>query len=511
MLKKQILSLKEQRIVTLDPYAKRAFSYAKSKISHTDITRYDRNSFYISYVQTKDIISSTVDISRGVSDEDLHEAIEIKAYDELGLESSVEYSIFYFESNKKEGEERVFNVIVVDRSKLIDIFDNVPSIRYIDYITAAPFLFKSLYTRNVLELGSTDCFVYFHKEDAFVAIYQDGEYIFSKSIRFSLQTISENFSKELGKHIDDEEFYAMLQKSGMQNENGSYQQQLMKLFSEGFVYINDVVQYAKRAYHLEKIDRIFLGSEIGDIAGMVEFCHNYLNIPSQKFDFKLAKNANEITIDPIQNLMILTAQEYQNAPDDALNFSIFKKPPSLSKRPSGRLIQVVAASLLLSLAYPTYQYVYDHFFLQQKLQALRSEQANLSVRVNQTKAAVARLSKEHKDIETKLAAKEKDLAFRTKLLREIYHKKVSYPMKAKVLTKLFEKVNRHHAKVVKVENVNDDMILTIQSVKDKYITEFIKDLADQGRYHVSTDLIKKDENGSLYESAVKVGLNAYLK
>jgi len=511
MLKKKILSSKEKRIVTVDPYSLKSFAYQNNTISSADIKKYDHHSFYISYVQTKDIISSTVDISRGVSDEDLKEAIEIKAYDELGLESAVEYQIYYFESNKKEGEERIFNVIVVDKNKLLDIFESVKEIKYIDYITAAPFLFKSLYTRNVLELGSTDCFVYFHKEDAFVTIYQDGEYIFSKSIRFSLQTISETFSKELGKRIDEEEFYAMLRKSGMQNENSSYQQQLMKLFGEGFVYINDVVQYAKRAYHLEKIDQIYLGTEIGDITGMVEFCQSYLNIPSKKFEIKLAKNANEISIDPMQNLMILAAQEYQNSPDDALNFSIFKKPPPLRQRPSGKLLQVVAASLLVSLAYPGYQYIYNEFFLKHELQSLQNQQADLSMKVTQMKSAMAKLNKEKKDIETKLAEKEKDLDFRTKLLREIYHKKVSYPMKAKVLTKLFEKVNVHHSKVVKVENVNDDMILTIQSPKDKYITEFIKDLANYSEFQVSTDLIKKDENSSIYESAVKVGLNANIQ
>ena len=507
MLKKGIISPRNKKIVTVDPYSLSSYEYDKNIVSKGNIKTFDQKSFYNSYVQTKDIISSTVDIDNDVSSEDLKDAIEIKAYDELGLESSKEYSIFYFESNRADSEFKVFNVIAIDKERLEEVFGELKDIKYIDYITAAPFLMKSLYNRNLLSNDSTDCFVYFHKDDAFVTIYQNGEYVFSKSIRYSLRNISDTFSKELGKRVDESELFSMLAKSGLRNENSAYQQQLMKLFGEVFVYINDVILYAKRAYGLDEIDQVFLGSEIGNIPGVDEFCYNYINITTKKLEFKISKNAHEIELDPIHTLLIVNAQDYQNSHDESFNVSIFKRPPPLWQRPSGKLIQSVAAALVISLAYPGYQFVYDNFYLKKELQQLQNMDKALSVKVSSMKKELEKVGKDKEAIEKKLALKNKDLDFRTKLLKEIYSKKVSYPMKAKVLTDLFDKVNRHNSKVISVDNNSTEMIITVKSKKDKLVTELMKDISVTKGYEVSTELIKKDDNTSYYKSAIKVGLH----
>ena len=507
--KKGILSnVGEKPIVTLDPYTLKSYLYKESIFEHTTPKELTKNNFIISYVQTKHIISSTVDISRSISGEDIKDAVEIKAYDELGLDSGAEYSIFYFESLKQDGDERIFNVIAVDKASLYDIFEDVKNIKYVDYITTAPFLFKSLYSRNILEPTGTECFVYLHKEDAHVTIYQDGEYIFSKSIRYSLNVISDTFSKELGKHVDEAEFFDMLSKTGLQNKNSTYQQQLMKLFGEVFVYINDVILYAKRAYNLEKVDQIYLGTELGDVAGLEEFCHNYVNIPTKKLELNVAKNSASFEVDPIHSLLTLSAKEFMDGNiDEDMNISIFKKPPPFKNRPAGKLVQVVAATFLLAMAYPTYQFVYDKMFLQKDLQVLNEEFEQKSAEAKARKIEFASLKKEDEALEIKLTSKNEELDFRTKLLREIYAKKVTYPMKAEVLTDLFFKVTKHNSQVTKVDNNATNMIITIRSKKDKHVTELLSELAEFKKYDVSTEMIKKDGNTSYYESAIKVGLH----
>ena len=507
MLKKSIIDRRKRSIVTLDPYSLKSYRYRDNVVSEESVKKFDDRAFYISYVQTKDIISSTVDIEAGIPEEDLRDAIEIKAYDEMGLESDKDYSIFYFQANRDDGEFQVFNVIAIDKDVLSDIFGELKEIKYIDYITAAPFLMSALYTKNLLPADKTDCFVYFHKDDAFVTIYKNGEYVFSKSIKYSLGYISDTFAKELGKRIDEKNFFEMLQKSGMQHENSAYQQQLMKIFGELFVHINDIILYAKRAYRLEEVDQVYIGTEIGQIKGMEEFCFNYISLPTKYLELKISKNAHEIDLEPLHAMMIEKAIEYQDTLDETQNISIFRKPPPLKQRPSGKLIQVLAASLLVSLLYPGYQFIYEKMFLQPDLSRLNAEYRKYSQQSNRMKAAMAKVMKEKKEIETKLAAKSKDLDFRTKLLREIYHKKVNYPMKAKVMTDLFERINTHHARVVETTENNNTMTITVRSPKDKYLTELMEDMARVKHYDVSTDMIKKDENASYYESSIKVGLN----
>ena len=123
------------------------------------------------------------------------------------------------------------------------------------------------------------------------------------------------------------------------------------------------------------------------------------------------------------------------------------------------------------------------------------------------KKNLANIQKEKEDITKKLSAKNDNLNFRTKLLKEIYSKKVSYPMKAKVLTNLFEKVNKHDSNVISVDNNSTDIVILVRSKKDKFITELMRDISTTNGFEVSTGLIKKDDNTTYYESAIKVGLH----
>lgn len=506
--KKGVIGLSSKKsIATIDPYSSQSFIFRDNKFERTSAKSLAKDHFFTSFIHSKDVISGSVEIARNVADDELDDAIEIKVYDELGLDSSIEYKIYHFESHKQDTNERTFEVIAVDEDTLYKIFDGVKHVKFIDYITTTPLLFKALYTKNILEPGHTDCFIYFHKDDAHVTIYQDGEFVFSKSIRYSLNVISDTFSKELGKRVDEAEFYKMLQTKGLQNQDPAYQKELMKLFGEVFVYINDVILYAKRAYSLDKIDQIYISSELGDINGLEEFCHNYVNIPSKKLNIKIAKNVDEMEIDPIHSLMVLSAQSYMGGNDDEINLSIFKKPPPFKSRASGKLAQVAAVTLFFSLAYPAYQFVQDKLFLQKDLDRLNSKYSNLSQQSKNMKSAFAKLKEEHKKIDEKLAAKGEELDFRTKLLHEIYMKKVSYPMKAKIMTDLFDRITKHNSKVVSVDNNVTDMVITVRSNNDKSITELLSEIATMSEYDVSTEKIKKDDNGTYYESAIKVGLN----
>jgi len=506
--KKGIVGIdKKKSIAAIDPYSNSSIIFKDNKFELSSAKSLAKDHFFVSFIETKDIITGSVEIARNVAEDELDDAIEIKVYDELGLDSSVEYKIYHFESHKQDSSDRVFDIIAFDKDTLYEIFKDVKHVKYIDYITTAPLLFKSLYTKAILEPTKTDCFVYFHKDDAHVTIYQDGKFLFSKSIRYSLSVISDTFSKELGKRVDESEFYKMLKTNGLQNSDPAYQKELMKLFGEVFVYINDVILYAKRAYSIDNIDKVYIGSDLGHILGIEEFCHNYVNISTEKLDIKIAKNSDEVDVTPIDSLMVLSAQEYMSSGDDEINLSIFKKPPPFSKRPSGKLAQVAAVSLFLSLAYPAYQFVQDKAFLQVELGRLNDKYASLSRESSNMKAAFAKLEKKMKVVDDKLAKKSEELDFRTKLLHQIYVKKVSYPMKAEIMTDIFDKVIKHDSKVVSVDNNSSDMVIKVRSNNDKHITELLSELAHFNKYNVSTDTIKKENNGTYYESSIKVGLN----
>ena len=495
-------------IVTIDPYSKRVFLYKNNELKTSKLDKFKKSHFYISYIYTKDVISASIEISQNIPEEDLKDVIEIKAYEELGLDSATEYKILYFETSSTDEKNRHFNVSAINKALLEKDFEEIKKkIKYIDYITPAPFLLKSLYDKEILERESTDCFIYFQEEDTFLALYKDGEYIYSKSIQYSLKTMNEKFCEYVGERIEEREFYDLIVNEGLKSSNFSYQQALMKLYGEIFLYISDVLSFAKRAYNIEYINKLYIGSQIGLFMGIDEYSKNYLELDSLEFKFNIPIKASHY-IDQLHYLMVLTAQVYQENLDDTYNISPFKRPPSFKHRPAGKLLMVTVISAVLSMLYPLYQIGYTAK-LKYDLNKINQKYSQIYAKTSKLREELAKLSKKKEEV-LKIYKEEKNkLTFREKLLNEIYRKKVSYPMKAVILSDLFQNINRYDTKVLSVDNNMTNLTLTVYSKKDKKITELMKALAKESKYDISTEEIKRDGNKSVYISDVKVRLNEY--
>ncbi len=493
-------------IISVDPITLNSYEYFKNEIKINKLEKSKKDSFTISYIPSKDIISATIDMSRNIPDSDLKDAIEIKVYDELGLDSAVNYSITYLETETNDTKNRTFNVFVIDASSVEERLSPIKKhTKYIDYATGAPFLMQSLYKKAFIEPEGIDCFVYFQKDDAFLAIYREGEYIYSKSLHYSLTQINEKFCELIGERIEDKDFNNLLTREGLKGTNLDYQQHLMKLFGEIFLYINDVIIYAKRSYSLESIDKLYIGSEIGELLGIEEYAQSYLGLESHDFNFSIAINSKEWYIDQIHILMILAAQSYFEEKDDSLNFSPFRRPPPLSKRPLGKLLGVLAASIVLSLSYPTYQIGYS-YFLQLKLNKQTKTFIKLHKKTSAIKNRLASLKQEKNRIDGLLKKKKNKFEFRKKLLTEIYNKKISYPMKALILAEFFKISNKYNSKIDDIKFKNNEFIFNIQNRSDKKITEFIKNLTKLDKYNINTDKIEKVDKKQKYISKVTIGL-----
>ncbi len=493
-------------IISTDPITLNSYEFLKNEIKINKLEKSKKDSFIISYIPSKDIITATIDMNRNIPDEDLKDAIEIKVYDELGLDSTVNYSITYLETENNDSKNRTYNVFVIDSTLVSERLSPIQKhTKHIDYATGAPFLIQSLYKKALVEPDGVDCFVYFQKEDAFLAIYRDGEYLYSKSLHYSLTQINEKFCELLGERIDDNDFSKLLTQEGLKGTNLDYQQHLMKLFGEIFLYINDVLIYAKRSYTIETIDRLYIGSEIGEFLGIEEYAQSYLGLDAHNFNFSIAINSKEWYIDQIHILMILTAQSYFEEKDDSLNFSPFRRPPPLSKRPLGKLLGVIAASLILSCAYPAYQLGYS-YFLQLKLNKQTKIFINLHRRTSAIKNELASIKQQRTKVDALFKKENKKFEFRKKLLSQIYAKKISYPMKATLLADFFKISNKYQSKIDSIDFKDSEFVFNIQNKNDKKITEFIKDLTKLNKYNINTDKIEKVDKKQKYLSKVSIGI-----
>lgn len=493
-------------IVSIDPFSQIAYTHSFRNSTLIQLDQKQKNAFIISYLHTRDVISSTIDINHNIQDSDIKDAIEIKIYDELALDSSVEYIINYIETESKDINNRSFNIFLIDTKLLQAKFLPIKEkIHYIDYITTAPFLIKALYRKNFLSMDETHCFIYFQKSDAFLAVYKNGEYIYSKSLHYSLHEMNEKFCELLGERIDEESFYTLLIQEGLKATNSQYQQHLLQLFNDIYLYLSEILVFTKRSYNIDYIDKIYIGSEIGSFGDILEFTKNHLGIETSKFDFSTSNTLAKEIIDQMHLLMMLSAQLYIENPDDHLNFSIFKRPPPLQYRASGKFLGVIAASVVISLIYPTYQFFYNSFL---HFQSSRYSNAynELFIQTSGIKQDLALLKTEKEKIDGLIASETTKFEFRKKLLVEIYNKKISYTMKTSMLLEIFSLSNKNDCKIEDIDFKKNQLNVSVRNKNEKKITEFIQDLSALNKYKINTDKILQDDKIQLYTSKITIGL-----
>ena len=106
-------------IVSINPYSKTYYENGNNKIKKINSPKFSRNSFYISFLATNRYITSQISVNRNIPDEDLKDAIETKAYEELGLDQTKEFIIKTLEiSTLPTDKERKFHVFVADPENL---------------------------------------------------------------------------------------------------------------------------------------------------------------------------------------------------------------------------------------------------------------------------------------------------------------------------------------------------------------------------------------------------------
>ena len=94
-LKKNSSKSTVKNVVTLNVYTDTNYIFKDDSFQPLKKLTYNTSNFVASYIRNKDIISTTVHLSRSIPEEDIQDILEIKAYEELGLDQASAYIIFF--------------------------------------------------------------------------------------------------------------------------------------------------------------------------------------------------------------------------------------------------------------------------------------------------------------------------------------------------------------------------------------------------------------------------------
>ena len=498
------------KIVSIDPYNSIFYKLQENRLNKIKKLGFNKKNFVVSTLNTKDFISTVIEISINIPSEDLQDAIELKTYEELGLDQSIAYTIRLEEILDSRSEKsRFFNVFVAEPSIINDTFKSTQEqVKFIDAIYPKPYLIHNIYEKNILDSFGVHGFLYFQREDAFVALFKDGKYLYSKSIKYSFENIYEHFCELCGEKVDEESFLEIIRKDGINSANTNYQNHLNELFTEIFLHINDILIYAKRAFEIDSIDLFFTGSYFGSIKEINAYVNRYLGINSSNFDFDygIEKTTDEY-IDQFHYLSSIEALKNIQGTTASLNFTLFFRPPPFVMRRSGKFLITLSIATLLALSLPLYNYIYDSY-IKIDIKLLQNKTDKITKLANAIRNEINRLNKQQKDIKFKIEIENSLLEKKQKILQAVYNKKVNYLMKAKTIVQLGNDMSKFGVYVTKITNQDNQFILSLYAVSEKNITNFIRYLTNHYNKTVYTDIEKiyKDKKTGIYRGDLKVKL-----
>ena len=500
-----------KNIVTINAYTDKSYIFKNGSFQSLNKLSYNTSNFITSYVSNKDIISTTIHLSRSIPQEDIADILEIKAYEELGLDQASDYIISSTEV-ENGGEEREFHLFVAEPEILDKLYLPIKQeTKYVDLIIPAPLLYKSLYKKEILNDSGTHCFMYFTQQDAFVTFYKDGEYLYSKSIEFSLEQMYDKYCEIVGEQVDKKEFFSILETEGLKATNSDYQQNFMKIFGEIFIMVNDIIIYTKRAFQLETIDHMFIGSVQGPIIGLDEYSQNYLGLQSADLNFDYngqSVNNDEWYTDQLQYLMLLSSIVYMEDESSTVNLTMFPRAPSFMNRASGQFIIATLAAIAVGLAYPLV-YLVGSYANDAKIYALTIQNNELTTETNKYKKILSAKKQEISVLDKEIAKLSDIYQGKTNTLTTIYDKKVNYRLKSGIFHTLAEDLNKYGVHVDMLYSKDNVIWLSLVSSNDRKFTELIKYISDthfDELNQIDIEIIQKDQESNYYKGLLKVDL-----
>ncbi|NLY03561.1 MAG: hypothetical protein GXZ15_01770 [Campylobacter sp.] len=495
-------------IVAINRITEKTFVLDGNKIEeYADYKKGKRKEFFITYIPYKDIVTANVEISKTTPDNETADAITIKTYEELLLDTNDDYKITYLEIPISSNDSTYYNVFAINNTLLSGDLEAIANhTEYIDYVAIAPFLMTSLYKRNIITPEGVDCFLYLQQDDAFIAIYQNGEYFDSRPIRYNLNFILDKFSELLGNRCSKEKFFTNLTNRGLNAaEDPIERDYLIEIFDEMIFYVGDIINSICKINNIN-IKNMYFSTDIGDIPGIEIFIEDRLALTPKKFDFSIALNQKEYKdITQLDILMILSAQEYILSKDNSYNYSPFLRPPPLKERDSGKLIGICLLAFFATMAYPTYQYIHG-FFNQTVANQKNNEFQIKNAERTRISNALAAIQAEIDQTKEKFSEQNTILSSRIDTLDAMYDKKVNYPMKSKAIYDISHMINRNIGLLSHIKSDDKNMTFSVRTESEKKMTELLKNISNTPKYSVDTKSIILDENNATiaYESNVSV-------
>jgi len=439
-------------------------------------------------------------VPESISPEKLEIQAEMSMYEEAGLDAETDYKIGYVKQPLEFEPSLLIESFAISHKALSEQFGALAkAAAAIDYVVPSFIRYQALYGFEKLE-PKTDVFIHLGEEESFAAVYKEGKYL---SLRL-LPTLKE-LAEKLGKEV--KEVRSVLCKKGVLNDN---------YIPEEFLLVNDIqnefstivertahsISHKRGLFGIDTIDRFFIDFEGSDIPGFLDMFDSYGYDTASKQPLNVFEKLEApMRYHALGALYALGAVQQKY---DALNLTVFERRPHFLSTYSGQFSIVMAASLLLAMAYP----IYATF----KASALQGEVAVLQqqydLQQQQTKKLQERLKAERAkrdDLRNQLALEQQQIERIDMMIDALGALTDDYLQRREMLKEVNAALrlfglssNRMDLNGSKQVNVH---VISEYDRRDE-IAKFMEHLLQKSYAHVSTNEIILE--GNVYESVIEI-------
>ncbi len=450
-------------------------------------------------VPLKYVDTLTFKLPKKLSNDELSIQVEIKMYEEAGLDANKEYVIDFLKYDM--GDEYIIEAFALNKDDFETEFNRYnKKIEAIDLVFPRFLSYQALYNKG-LNPDKNDLFICLDEDEAFAVIYKRGEYIGYRLI----DSIS-SISKRVG--IETAKLKEYLSLKGLQRKNYSLDEThiidaLQEIFLKNIEKIVYSINHKRTIFALEGIDRIFVDFDGKSIDGLKEF---FVSFGYENFEIESVKccdkEGEETKIFLFCEYIYQAANETKNL--QKLNLSFWERKRPIYEYTIFKYTAVLALFTLLGLSIYGYFY-YNNLMLEEsivkkekRLKSLKRESAKYLKELKRLKDKNQKIKKEIENIEHKMFVYETTLKMipfieRQKVAREEFMNDVVYAL-AKY---------RLNTEYIKQKNPKEMEIMLISEYYQRdRIAKFIKELLNRGYSEVKTAQISYTDG--VYTSSVKV-------
>ncbi len=432
-----------------------------------------------------------------LSQEQLAIQVELKMYNEGGLDSNKEYIIDYIPYKLEQENSYLIEAFALEKGDLdAYIGDKFKKIGFIDVVYPKFITYKALYTQPI---QSTDLILFLSTQEAFCAFFQNGRFVGHRSID-ALETIAQKVGIELVK------LKTLLVSKGLVAENYPPEEKHIFNALQEVIFANvEKIIYAfnfKRSFfNIERIDRLLIDFEGEEIKGLRELFLSFALEGELRYERISCCNMEQKEVSlAIEALYVAKYEEL----DQRLNFTFYERKKPLYTYDIVRFAGVL--TLFIFLGVGGYFYLLQHLNRLQQTIAVKEQLLNKLKKENSRYLAVIKkLKHKRASLQKKQQLLQSELELYQDTLDTIPFIQNAKLQREQMMNDIIEALFTFHLSTKAIEQNGTKFtyvdLLSKENEREK-IAKFMRYLLNKNYTHIQTDGITYIKG--VYFSRIKV-------